>query len=56
MDESLTIVSNSPTPGLLKVAVYGAVPVYGDGVYVYLRFKVTGKAGTATPLQLAASD
>ena len=52
MDESLTIVSNSPLPGLLKVAVYGAVPVYGDGVYVYLRFKVTGNAGTATPLQL----
>ena len=52
MDESLTVVSNSPSPGLLKVAVYGAVPVYGDGVYVYIRFKVTGSAGTATPLQL----
>ncbi len=51
MDESLTGVSNSPTPGLLKVVVYGAVPVYGDGVYVYLRFKVTGNAGSATPLQ-----
>ncbi len=56
MDESLTVVSNSPEPGLLKVAVYGSVPVYGDGVYVNLTFKVTGKPGSATPLQLTASD
>ena len=52
MDSSLNVVSNSPVPGLLKVTVYGALPVYGDGVYVYLRFKVTGNAGSASPLNI----
>jgi hypothetical protein len=42
VDQSLSIVSNAPEPGLLKVAVYGAVPVAGDGVYAYLVFNVTG--------------
>ncbi len=53
MSESLTVISNSPSPGLLKVAVYGAVPVSGDGVYVNLRFAVTGGIGTSSPLNIA---
>ena len=38
--DSLSVVANSSQPGLLKVAVYGAFPVSGDGVYVDLRFRV----------------
>ncbi len=50
--ESLTVISNSPTPGVLKVAVYGALPVSGDGVYVNLRFAVTGGPGSVSPLNI----
>jgi hypothetical protein len=52
VSEGLNVVSNSPEPGLLKVAVYGAIPTSGDGVYVQLRFSVTGAAGSVTPLTI----
>jgi hypothetical protein len=53
VDQSLSIVSNSSEPGLLKVAVYGAIPVSGDGVYAYLIFNVSGHAGTVSDLKLS---
>jgi hypothetical protein len=51
--EGLSVVSNAPEPGLLKVAVYGAVPVAGDGVYADLIFKVTGVAGESSAVRIA---
>jgi hypothetical protein len=53
MSEGLSVVSHSPEPGLLKVAVYGALPVNGDGVYAELRFTVTGTVGSSTPLAIS---
>lgn len=52
VDESLTVVSNPSMPGVLKVAVYGAVSGYGDGPYLYLRFKSVGQAGSTTDLRI----
>jgi hypothetical protein len=54
LGEGLSVVSNSPTPGLLKVAVYGTAPVVGDGAYVNLHFVAVGKIGAATPLTINA--
>lgn len=51
--ESLNVVSNSPEPGLLKVAVYGILPVTGDGIYANLRFTVIGEVGSTTPIKIA---
>jgi hypothetical protein len=54
VDASLSgVVSNSPEPGLLKVAVYGAFPVGGDGVYAYLIFNVTGPAGKVSDIKIS---
>ena len=53
VDQSLSIVSNSPEPGLFKVAVYGATQVAGDGVYAYLIFNVTGPDGTGTDMKVS---
>jgi len=53
VDQGLSIVSNSPTPGLLKVAIYGAEPAGGDGVYAYLIFNVAGPARTASDLRIS---
>jgi hypothetical protein len=53
ISQGMGIAFNSPQAGLLKVAVYGAVPVNGDGVYVDLRFTVVGGAGSSTALTIA---
>ncbi len=51
--QGLGVVSNAPTPGLLKVVVYGALPVSGEGVYVNLQFSTIGSAGSTTPLNIS---
>ena len=53
LSSNMSVVSNSPTPGLLMVAVYGAYPANGDGVYVNLKFNVIGAPGTRSPLTLS---
>jgi hypothetical protein len=50
--EGMTVISNAPEAGLLKVAVYGAMPVYGDGVHVNLRFVAAGAPGTISPVAI----
>lgn len=52
LSEGLAILSNSPEPGLLKVAVYGAAPATVDGVHVNLHFTIIAQARSATPLVL----
>jgi hypothetical protein len=52
--QGLSIVSNSPAPGLLKVAVYGTEPVAGDGLYANLHFVTVGKIGAETALTINA--
>jgi hypothetical protein len=53
LSEHLSAAFNSPMPGLLKVAVYGAIPASGDGVYVNLRFTVIGSVGSSSPLTIS---
>lgn len=52
LGSNLSVVYNSPEPGRLKIAVYGALPATGDGTYVNLRFNVIGGAGSATPMNI----
>ncbi len=49
---NMSIAFNSPQKGLLKVVVYGAFPASGDGIYVNLRFHLTGVEGSASPLSI----
>jgi hypothetical protein len=53
MSEGLNVVFNSTVPGVLKVAVYGAFPATGDGVYLDLNFKINGRGGSSTPLSIS---
>jgi hypothetical protein len=53
MSQGLNVVFNSSVPGILRVAVYGAFPASGDGVYLDLNFKVSGRAGSSTPLSIS---
>ena len=52
MSDGFSVVSNSPSPGLLKVVVYGTMPVNGKGVYVNLQFVTTGAVDSSTPLTI----
>ncbi|MFN0277024.1 MAG: cohesin domain-containing protein [Pyrinomonadaceae bacterium] len=47
---NLTAVFNAETPGLLRVAVYGPMPITGDGVLLNLRFTSVGQSGTTSKL------
>ncbi len=50
MSDGMSVVSNSPSPGLLKVVVYGAIPATNDGVFVNLRLAAIGEVGAETRL------
>lgn len=47
---SMFTVANAETPGLLRVVVYGAMPLEGSGVLLNLRFNAVGAAGSVSPL------
>jgi hypothetical protein len=53
LSNGLAVASNSPEPGLLKVVVYGALPLSGDGVYVKLSFAAIGESGSVSPLAIS---
>ncbi|MFN0279308.1 MAG: cohesin domain-containing protein [Pyrinomonadaceae bacterium] len=41
---------NASEPGLLKVVMYGPVPIDDDGVLLHLKFTAVGAAGSVSPL------
>jgi len=46
------VVAASPKPGLLKIVVYGPLPIKNDGVLFNLRFNFVGKSELSSPLTL----
>ncbi len=46
----LLVVTNASEPGLLRVVVYGPMPIDSDGVLLNLRFTAVGEPGTVSPL------
>ncbi|MBK8466498.1 MAG: hypothetical protein IPL32_11760 [Chloracidobacterium sp.] len=46
----LLVVTNATEPGLLRVVVYGAYPIDGDGVLLNLRFTSVGAVGSMSPI------
>lgn len=50
VSRGLTAVANGAEPGLLRVVIYGAIPVEGDGVLLNLKFSAVGAPGTVSPL------
>ncbi len=50
VSRGLSVVTNATEPGLLRVVVYGAMPIDSDGVLLHLRFTAVGPAGSASPL------
>ncbi len=50
VSRGLTAVANASEPGLLRVAVYGAIPIDGNGILLNLRFTAVGANGSVSPL------
>ncbi len=48
----LSVVTNVTEPGLVRVVVYGPMPIQHDGVLLNLRFTTVGSAGSISPLVL----
>ena len=51
-NEGFFIAAHSPSPGLLKVVIYGTIPVTTDGVFVNLRFIARGAVGSTSPFSI----
>jgi hypothetical protein len=50
VSRGLTAVVNTKEPGLLRVVVYGPLPINEDGVLLNLRFTAVGKSGSVSAL------
>ncbi len=50
ISRGFTAVAKSDEPGLLRVAVYGAMPLDNNGLLLNLRFTAGGASGTVSPL------
>lgn len=48
----LTYVTNTQEPGLLRVVMYGALPIDDDGVLLNLKFNCVGTPGSTSPLTI----
>jgi N-acetylneuraminic acid mutarotase len=46
----LMVITNRYEPGLLRVVVYGPMPIDADGVLLNLRFTAVGQEGSVSPL------
>jgi len=51
ISRGLSVVTNATEPGLLRVVVYGAYPIDGDGVLLNLRFAAIGGVGSISDLK-----
>jgi hypothetical protein len=50
VSRGLSVVVNNSEAGLLKVAVYGPIPIASDGILLNLRFTAVGAPGSVSPL------
>jgi len=50
MSDTMSVTVNADTPGVLRVGVFGALPMNGQGTLLNLKFTAIGAAGTTSPL------
>jgi len=51
VSHDLVAVANPTVPGMLRVVVYGPLPIDENGVLLNLRFTSVGPAGAVSPLR-----
>jgi len=50
LGSGLVVTYNSPSPGLLKVVLFGTIPISGSGTLFNFQFTAVGAAGETSPL------
>ena len=50
ISRGLAFVANTDVPGLLRVVMYGPLPIDSDGVFLKFRFTAIGKGGSTSSL------
>ena len=50
VSRGLTVSANAAEPGILRVAMYGPIPIDGNGILLNLRFMAVGTVGSVSPL------
>ncbi|MFN0277350.1 MAG: choice-of-anchor V domain-containing protein [Pyrinomonadaceae bacterium] len=50
VSRGLSVVTNAETPGLLRVVMYGAMPIDQDGLLLNFRFTTVGVSGSVSPI------
>ncbi len=50
VSRGLSFAANTAEPGILRVAVYGAMPIDSNGILLDLKFTVVGESGSVSPL------
>ena len=50
VSRGLSVVTNATEPGLLRVVVYGPLPIDENGILLNLRFTAVGAVGSVSPL------
>ncbi|MBX7053578.1 MAG: carboxypeptidase regulatory-like domain-containing protein [Pyrinomonadaceae bacterium] len=50
LGNGLVVTYNSPSPGLLKVVLFGTIPISGSGTLFNFQFTAVGAAGESSPL------
>jgi hypothetical protein len=54
MSDTMSVTANAETPGVLRVVVFGALPMNGQGTLLNLKFTAIGAVGTTSPLSWQA--
>jgi len=52
VSKGFSVVTNASEPGLLRVAIYGVIPIDENGVLLNLRFGAVGSVGMVSPISL----
>ena len=50
VSRGLSFAANADEPGILRVAIYGPMPISDNGILLNLRFKAVGSPGSVSPL------
>jgi hypothetical protein len=50
VSRGLVVITNAPEPGLLRVVIYGPMPIDENGILLNLRFTAVGSPGSVSPL------
>jgi hypothetical protein len=56
ISQDFSLITNLSTPGIIRIAMFGAITLTGSGPILEIDFEVVGGTGQSTPIQLATGQ